>query len=38
MGLVAEQLLAVEVVDLVEAQLVAEAMGLVVVWPEAGQE
>tara|TARA_B100001175_G_scaffold212078_1_gene180146 strand:- start:1 stop:117 length:117 start_codon:yes stop_codon:yes gene_type:complete len=38
MGLVVEQLVAVEAADLVEVQLVAEAMGLVVVWFEAGQE
>ena len=38
MGLAVEQLLAGEVVDLVEAQLVVEVMGLVVVWPGAGQE
>jgi hypothetical protein len=38
MGLVVEQLVAGEVADLVEVQLVAEAMGLVVVWLEAVQE
>ena len=38
MGLVVERLVAVEAADLVEVQLVVEAMGLVVVWLEAGQE
>jgi hypothetical protein len=38
MGLVVEQLVAGEVADLVEVQLVVEVTGLVAVWLEAVQE